>query len=133
MKQPRTNTISASLRAAILGVAVAFLIVPGIPAMANNADAPKLVSYAPEGMPGIDLGEVESLRKAYLNQRTFQQDDRSVDDSTSSCLFGFCFKCGIHGAHHSFNGVKRRHIQITTWKKGVKGSGRNRRYPIPFC
>ncbi|MCY3814233.1 MAG: hypothetical protein OXH15_20825 [Gammaproteobacteria bacterium] len=47
MKQPRTNTISASLRAASLGVAVAFLIVPAVPAMANNTDAPNLVYPIP--------------------------------------------------------------------------------------
>ena len=47
MKQPRTNTISASLHAAILGVAVAFLIVPAVPAMAYNTDAPKLVYSIP--------------------------------------------------------------------------------------
>jgi hypothetical protein len=38
-------------------------------------------------------------------------------------------KIGLHGKHHKFNGVPRNHIQATIYKKGVKGSHTNHRWP----
>jgi RHS repeat-associated protein len=44
---------------------------------------------------------------------------------------GLRTKIGIHEAHHTFRWVgKAKHIQITIWKEGVKGSGRNFRFPF---
>lgn len=127
------DTLAASARAAVLALAVGFLVVP-IPAQAADwSDTSMESSYRSEStMPTMNLGDVQSFRAAYFNGKLTLNVDR-VDDSTSICMFGFCFKCAIHGAHHSFNGVKRKHIQLTTWRKGVKGSGRNYRFPLPFC
>lgn len=42
-------------------------------------------------------------------------------------------RVGFHRAHHTFKRAGRvRHISITLWRKGVKGSHRRWQIPIPF-
>jgi RHS repeat-associated protein len=46
---------------------------------------------------------------------------------------GWTSKISIHGAHHPFGSLgKLSHIQITIWKIGLRGSGRNFRIPLPW-
>ena len=46
---------------------------------------------------------------------------------------GIKVKVGFHAAHHSFKWIgKARHIQLNTWRAGVKGSDRAYRLPIPW-
>lgn len=83
-----STTVTACVRAAILAVAVGFLVVP-VPAQAADwADAP-MESYGGEStMPTMNLGEIESIRADYFNGK-FTVDIDRVDDSTSICMFGF--------------------------------------------
>ena len=46
---------------------------------------------------------------------------------------GWTSKIARHGPHHTFGRLgKLSHIQTTIWKMGVKGSGRNFRFPLPW-
>ena len=48
-------------------------------------------------------------------------------------LMGYNTKVALHSAHHYFRNLgKLKHIQVNIWKRGVKGSGKVLRIPLPF-
>ena len=109
-------------RAAVLGLAIAFLVGP-TPTYASGSES-TATTYGPpdgeSGMPTMNLGDVREYELAFLSGQVRLKREMFDDYRTSEfCMFGFCFKCGIHGAHHKFNGVPRKHVQINTWRKGV--------------
>jgi RHS repeat-associated protein len=56
-----------------------------------------------------------------------------VAEGVADALEGLDAKVALHEAHHTFWwGERMRHIQITIWRTGVKGSGINIRIPWPW-
>ena len=43
---------------------------------------------------------------------------------------GWRAKLGLHGAYHKFNGVRRCHVQLNWWRKGISKSGGVKRWPL---
>jgi hypothetical protein len=52
--------------------------------------------------------------------------------SAADIAAGARAKVALHEAHHAFWGTNMRHIQMTIWRVGVKGSGINLRVPWPW-
>jgi hypothetical protein len=89
-----------------------------------GGDATCSPGQAPRAVPNIQSADTANLAMAGAAQ--------GIAEGIAAATEGLDAKIALHEAHHTFWGERMRHIQITIWRAGVKGSGRNIRIPWPW-
>ena len=115
------------------------------PTTAASAILPRISNRPVINIGGLevkDIGKPVSITDHYLKNAKGEEkgEEKKAEEGKQqkpldkkswwNKLKDLRIKVEKHPAHHSFDGEKKEHIQITIWQKGQKGSHKNYYFPL---